>query len=535
MPKYTITAPDGRNITLTGDSAPTEAELENVFANLSQAQSQEQPQVGMDPDTQEQFAQANQDLSELGMNINRGRNTGGALRNLIQGALPAMAETEAALRATKQAVRNIDPVVSAEKKTDETWNEAYDRYLENARESRAGYRSAEPSRALALQTLGGLASALTPFGRAVQGARLPLLARTGLTGAGLGAAFGFGNSQGGFENRLVDALTGAGVGAVGGVVAPIATNILGGTKNFASRFARGYAKDLTPEQIEPFMLSKTLAPTTESRALALKLGTASSSGAKDIENAAYDLWKLKNAMDTRINPASYGGKTAGGTTARDFLKATEVPTMTQAKKDFGEFVASTPTVENPTRPAQAILEKLDKNQTAVKILDENADKFLITSSDGIVSPMDPSQFEYWQKIQQILTNKLPKKYTPSRLTGRQKDIYDAIQEVSKVREKMFQGTKSINRQYSDAIADQMVANKQLNERLTTMSAQQKPESLSGGVVRMMEALTMPAYSRGLGREIIKKGAQVPAATPRAIQKGSSVTDAILRGLESFIQ
>jgi len=491
---------------------------------------------------QESLAQANQDLRDLGIAINRGRNLGGLARNIAMGTIPGTAEAEAALRATKQAIRNIDPTVSAEKKTDESWGESYDRYLQNARESREGYMSANPTKAIAAQVGGGIAGSLLPFGVATKlglAGKLGAVGRSmvgrGLTAGGAsGAAFGFGNAQGGLENRLKAAGIGAGLGAAtGGIVAPATLSLGGGLTNVVSRMKKGFGKEVPQADIESFVLSDALRPGIESQAISSTLGRGSAAGAKDIENAAYQLSHMYEAMQGMNTPGVYTGKTAAGTTAQQLLKATEHPSMTAAKKNFGDFVERMPTVDNPTEPVKAILEKLDDNASAIKVLDRNEDLFRIQGANGEVSTLNPGSFEFWQTAQQVLNNQLPKKYNPSRLTGAKKEIYDGIQEIKKVREKLFPGTKRINAEYASAVQDQLDFNKEVSARLKVMKAEQKPESMSGGIVRIIESLSTPSYRRGLAREIIKEGQRLPAMTPTGYKVGSSATDAILRMLETF--
>ena len=491
---------------------------------------------------QESLAQANQALRDLGVAINRGRNLGGLARNIAMGTIPGTAEAEATLRATKQAVRNIDPTVSAEKKTDESWGESYDRYLQNARESREGYMSANPTKAIAAQVGGGIAGSLLPFGVATKLGLAGKLGAVGRSTAGRGlvaggtsgAAFGFGNAQGGLENRLKAAGIGAGLGAVtGGIAAPLVLTGAGALNKAGARMAKGYGKELTQPEIESFVLSDALQPNIQSRSFASTLGRGSAAGAKDIENAAYQLSDMYEAMQGMNIPGAYAGKTAGGTTAQQLLKATEHPSMTLAKQNFGDFVANVPTVENPTRPVQAILEKLDENTSAINALSKNEDLFKVIGANGEVSVLNPGSFEYWQTAQQILNNQLPKKYTPSRLTGAKKEIYDAVQEIKKVREKLFPGTKKINAEYASAVQDQRVLNNEVSRRLKVMKNEEMPESMSGGIVRMIEALSTPSYRRGLAREIIKEGQRLPVMTPTGYKVGSSATDAILRMLETF--
>lgn len=495
-----------------------------------QNQPAQQPAYGFNPDTKQAFDNANKELKDLGMAIGvRGNNIGGAARNFAMSAIPGAAEAEAALRATKQYLTNIDPTASSEKKDERSWSDAYDDYLRNARESREGYARSNPNKALALQLTGGLASALVPFGAA---SKIGMINKLGMVGRGAvgggisGAAFGFGNGQGGLENRLDSALKGGVVGAgVGGVVAPAAAVTLGGLKNTGSRIIRGYGKELPAEEVERFMLDKTLSPTIESRRLSDVLSYGSARGAKEFEKAAYELNNLREAMNTRNIPGSYTGRTSGGTTARSFQEATQVPSLTAAKKKFGEFVENVPTLENPVGPAQAVLKG---NPTALKILEDNMDEFVIKGETPKV--MDPGTFGYWQKVEQVLNKKMPKKYQPGRLSGAKRETYDAIQEISKVRDNLFPGTQRLNTEYSSAVADQMVADKQIGERLSMMSTRQKPQPASSSWAQIADFLFGGARRRGMARELVREGALRDIATPAVQQGVGSTTDSISRML-----
>lgn len=486
-------------------------------------------QTGMSEETKATFQNANKELQQFGLQINRGNNIGGAARNFAMGAIPGTAEAEAALRATKQKIEDFDPTIR-KPKSGQTWNEAYDKYLENARESREGYKSANPTKALALQISGGIAGSLLPFGVATKATKLPLLARTGLAGTGTGAAFGFGNSQGGFENRLTDALTGGLVGGGIGVAAPIAAYGVGGLRNTISRVKGGYGAALPQEQIENFMLSETLKPTTESRSLAATLGYGAARGAKDIEKAGYELLNMRDAMNNMVKPSAYTGKTSGGTTAKEFLKATQHPSLTKAKQDFGDFVESLPTLENPHRTIDSLL---SDNQTAINVLNENSKRFVTMTEDGIYKVMDPSDFGYWQTAQQVLTNKLPKRYDPSKLTGAKKEIYDAVQKISKTRNELFPGTQKVNAEYASAIADQKALDKQVNNRLQTMSRMQEPMSLPGGAIPTIGFVFGPPRQRGLARELIRTGQIREPVSQRGYQTGGALSDSIIRSLFNF--
>lgn len=508
----------------------------DVFANDIRNAVNEKPvdtqesQLGMDEETAANFQRTNQELQDVSEILTpRGSNFGGAARNFAMGAIPGAAEAEAVARASKQKLLDVDPTIKD--KSGKSFGELYDMYLQNARESRKGYAIANPQKAMALQLAGGVASSLAPFGVAAKATTLPrIMGRGALTGTGLGAAFGFGNAEGGFENRLASSLKGGVLGGTVGGLAPLGITATGAIGKSIGRFRKGFSKEVPQESVDKFILSETLSPTIESRSLASKLGYGSTSGAKDIERSAYELLNMKQAMNGMINPNAYVGKTGGGTTAKTFLKSTQSPSLTKAKQDFGEFVEAIPTVENPTRTLDSVL---NRNETARRILGENSDSFVKGTTSGDLHVMNPGEFEYWQRAEQILNNKMPKKYNPSKLTGEKKDIYDAIQQLSSTREKLFPGTNKINAEYASAVQDQRVLDKQVIDRLRVMSGQQKQESISGGVVRMLEALSLPAYNRGVARELVTTGKLAPAASPKNYQVGGSVSDAVLRILENI--
>lgn len=502
---------------------------------LAQQEPENMPQgnMGMDSETRESFDQSNEILKNIDYWANRGNNFGGGFRNFAMGAIPGTAEIEAAMRATKQKIQDFDPTVKAD--SGKSWGENYDTFLQNARESREEYMKKNPTKALALQIGGGLATSLAPFGLATKlgtASKLGALGRSALgrnvvAGGLTGGAFGFGNSQGGLENRLEDALRGTLFGAGAGAVGTGVAYGLGGLRNTTQRLSRGWGSDVPQAQTEKFILSDTLQPTIESRSKAATLGLGSSAGAKDIERAGYELRNMKEAMDGMIKPGAYTGKTSGGTTAQDLLKATQHPSMTAAKKNFGDFVESLPTVENPTRTVDSVLYK---NDTARKILGENSDAFVISQPNDSVSVLEPSEFSYWQKAQQILQNKLPKKYTPSKLTGTKKDVYDAIEEIKSTREKLFPGTKKTNAEYASAIQDQRVLDKEVKERLGVISSQEKPQSVPGGAIPTLHYFFGPARQRGLSRELIERGAIREPATTRGLQLGGEAGSSLMRSL-----
>ena len=83
MPKYTVTDPQtGRKVTLTGDSPPTEQELEEIFASLpapKQVDQQAQPQKDQYEGDKLQIA------NPFGENIETPIPLGGGTEKFMQG------------------------------------------------------------------------------------------------------------------------------------------------------------------------------------------------------------------------------------------------------------------------------------------------------------------------------------------------------------------------------------------------------------------------------------------------------------------
>lgn len=109
----------------------------------------------------------------------------------------------------------------------------YDENLAEQRRLDANFDATNPVLSMGLQIGGGVASAVAApplkgmgaAGRAV--AEAPRYLRYGLLGAAGGGASGFGNSEGGLDNRLEGAGTGAALGGITGAVLPYVGDAIG--------------------------------------------------------------------------------------------------------------------------------------------------------------------------------------------------------------------------------------------------------------------------------------------------------------------
>jgi hypothetical protein len=98
----------------------------------------------------------------------------------------------------------------------------YEPTLDTMRQEEAAYREAYPDTSLALGTVPGLVGAVTLGSALKTPATLAgRVAQGGAAGAGVGALYGFGEGEGGFESRLGSAATGSVVGGGLGLAAPV--------------------------------------------------------------------------------------------------------------------------------------------------------------------------------------------------------------------------------------------------------------------------------------------------------------------------
>lgn len=224
MPIYKITAPDGRTLQLTGESPPSEQELEQVFQTTGTAYPQPAPEmsgaekaagvemglgqlkqeaqriVGSDMSEEEKKAE----LAKLGQIAQKGaqdirlRGLTGMAESVLQGATFGFGEEVLGALG--------GPGIT-----------------EKLRARQAEFEEVSPTLAFASEMAGGLPIAAIGAGAAQKGGSL--LARGAKavgTGAALGGAYGAGKAEGGIGERLQAAATPAMLGAGLGVVAPVA-------------------------------------------------------------------------------------------------------------------------------------------------------------------------------------------------------------------------------------------------------------------------------------------------------------------------
>lgn len=452
--------------------------------------------------------EANNILKETG-NFIRPGGSGAWLRTLAAGALPFTSEAEAGLRSALG---------------DETYSQA----LDAARQSRDDYAAAYPMKALATSVAGGMIPAIATFGAAspISAARTATTGARMLrglgTGAGLGALYGFGNSRGGFENRLGDALLGMGVGGVAGGLTPAIAAGASGVRNELATFAKGLGKyRLSPEEVEQFMVQAATQNTTTAGKYADILSIGAKAGAEDISDAGVNLKNLYQTAKHMGVPELYTGKTPGGITMGKLLAASESPGYNAKNQAFNTFVSQNQeTVEGGIAAASQFLKKHPSAQNVLKQLK--------------LENVDPDTFKWWQNIEQGLTNKLPPKYDYNKLPPAKKKIADAVKEISLERERLFPGVQKANVNMASGISEQKQAGNVLSQRLNTLAQRPSQEQrLGSGVFGFVTKRLDPIMERGRARQLIRTGKPYEGISDKNSRRASELVDSILRSVVSW--
>lgn len=204
MPRYRITAPDGRVITISGDHAPTMEDAQQIFASLPVAETPKLEKRDM--------------ASGIAHAAANGFFMGGGDE----------------LSATGKALSKVGPDTSftsgsmaeaMQKRAD--WNKRYaEEYAPALEKERALQKEFEREHPVAAIT-GNIGGALAnPFTRVVPVAKEASLGSKvisgALQGAGYGGIYGFNEGEGGLDNRLRSMRKGATTGAVVGGAVPVA-------------------------------------------------------------------------------------------------------------------------------------------------------------------------------------------------------------------------------------------------------------------------------------------------------------------------
>jgi hypothetical protein len=179
-------------------------------------------QVAVNPKTGQKLAYDGKDWVEYGgKGIRRVDDT---LRAVARGATLGYAdEIGAGLNATVMSPFN-----------DKSWKQNYDQNLTEQRQQDANFDASNPVLSTGAQIGGGVAAsvaapplrALGAGGQALAAA--PRYLKYGLLGTGGGGVAGFGESEGGLENRLGGAATGAAIGGLTGGTLPYVGDLIGG-------------------------------------------------------------------------------------------------------------------------------------------------------------------------------------------------------------------------------------------------------------------------------------------------------------------
>lgn len=227
MNNYEITLPDGRMIHV---DAPDEAGARQAATNFMMREpAKKKGEAGGTENFGRSFTQ--------GATFNTGDEIAAGVRSMLPQFSNWMMSTPEHAKGAFGRPVEPDQTVS----TAPTFDARYGEELGKERAQNQGYAEAHPVADTAGKVTGAIATLplLPKWLLAGSKGLLAGTARAGATGAGFGAATGFGEGEGGLENRLVNAGKDAVIGgAVGGALHPLAMG-LGTLGNMAAESGRG--------------------------------------------------------------------------------------------------------------------------------------------------------------------------------------------------------------------------------------------------------------------------------------------------------
>ena len=489
------------------------------------------------------FQDANKELAELSLQLNRGNNIGGGARNFAQGATMGGAdELEAETRANSAMgtdLRNKFQNLSEEQKeyyrnnpkelakiANEVYNENYDKYLKNARESYKGFGRSNPKTALGLQFAGGLAPTALTFGAgapasAATGTRMLV---GGLSGLGYGTISGFLSGEGGLKNRLDTAYGSGGLGLALGALTPPVISGFGRAANTTKRIVTGFPKNTIPEtSTSSFILNKAMANTPEvEEGVASVLNKGSAAGALDIYNPAYRMRETLKASKGLRNPGMLTDTFSESPAAQTIINSAKTPQLKLAEQNYKQFLQS---VEDTPGQGLAAQQFLKRNPVANKILGE----------EQSLKGLKVGSFEWFKNAERTLNNSLPKTLDTQRAVGRRANILNSIDDISNIRENIHPGTTKANADYAIGKAWQERANDVAQERLNyigNLPVEDKP----GGSVKDILKIFYNPYLRGRARELIKNDGMLYQGPSSTVQSGAqTVSQDILNTLRNYTE
>lgn len=497
---------------------PETGELElDVFANdmathLKGEGTTPGSQTGLNEEQKSAIKSADEVLAELNQQFPRKSPMwAGGVRSFASGAIPFADEIEAGARSAFT-------------------DTPYEEYLNRANESKQRFAADHPIGSLLASGAGTIASFAVPGSPLAKGAQWASkgasfgskLGRAALLEGGTGALWGFGEGEGGFGNRLSNAGTGLALGLIGGTAAPVAAAGLGGLNRSVRNLWHGMGAPLTPQEVDTFVLKNLL--TEEGTKTADILRRSVWQGAEDIGDPLTSLnetWKQAHRKTANLaNPRNYKTPSKGGTTVDQLYKVTP-ESYTKAKADFADFVEANPAVQTDVGwRAGADFQK--RNPSAAKIIAESKE----------LPTIDPDSFEWWQKAEQILSQKLPKKIPdPSKLSGETKKIYDAVTDISKTREQLFPGTQKINEQYLAGRVNKSNQPSITQEKLRYLDSKTNPYRVDGGWFTAISNALYRPFDRGIARRTIRNGVVPPKqASSETYQRAQQAFDALGKSL-----
>lgn len=157
-----------------------------------------------------------------------------------------------------EIVAGINATVDRATGKSDDWNESYDARLASLRGGAEQFREEQPTVAGVTEFAGAIPTALALGGGATSGPMAVRMGQSGLMGGAAGMDYGFSTGEGGFENRLSNAVEAAVPASILGLLAPPLGVMGGATVNALKRGGAAKEAGMTPATYD--MLARGIQP-----------------------------------------------------------------------------------------------------------------------------------------------------------------------------------------------------------------------------------------------------------------------------------
>lgn len=377
MQEFEITAPDGRVVTVTGDRMPTAADLDQIFAALPKAEQEKRSMA-----SGVAHAVANGYFAGLG------------------DELSASADALSQVGPRKfDWTNNIQEAQQKQADWKEKFNAVYEPALDKERTLQKQFEKDHPVSAIAGNVSGALLNpmmrAMPTSNKTILGFQTPVKALLGAgTGAVYGGLYGFGEGEGGFENRLANAGKRAKIGAIVGGSFPVAVE---GVKAVGRGIAdvAGQASGAGGESLKRAYDAGTRNSKTFTDSMRGKAGVYDV--VDDVDNAVRSLERARGEAFQKALPKN--GHT---------LKLPEKAVNDAFKKATGEISGVTAGVDDTAAQALNKVDKLLKNVKHNGGLTFNNAMEVKKAIDGIIEPLSRAGEKNAVRIIKPIQNALKK-------------------------------------------------------------------------------------------------------------------------------